>query len=63
MKSKQSAELVTYDSNDDEFVISEPPKSILGHKRKYTTDEERIIDRRAQQKVYRGSKKKELAEL
>lgn len=39
------------------------PKSNRGRKRKYATDEERILARRAQQKAYRERKKQELLEL
>ncbi|KAK8857464.1 hypothetical protein M9Y10_015869 [Tritrichomonas musculus] len=38
-------------------------KSNRGRKRKYATDEERILARRLQQKAYRERKKKELLEL
>ena len=38
-------------------------KSTRGRKRKYQSDEERILARRAQQKAYRERKKIELAEL
>ena len=41
----------------------EAPKSNRGRKRKYSTDEERILARRAQQKAYRERKKLELLEL
>ena len=41
----------------------EAPKSNRGRKRKYSTDEERILARRAQQKAYRERKKRELLEL
>ena len=40
-----------------------PVKSNRGRKRKYTTDEERILARRVQQKAYRERKKNELFEL
>lgn len=53
LKSKQS------DSNAD----SVKAKSTRGRKRKYQSDEERILARRAQQKAYRERKKIELAEL
>ena len=53
LKSKQS------DSNAD----SVKAKSTRGRKRKYQSDEERILARRAQQKAYRERKKMELAEL
>ena len=54
LQSKQAAELVA-----DESVT----KSTRGRKKKYATEEERILARRAQQKAYRERKKKELAEL
>lgn len=48
----------------NEVTAEEPtPKPTRGRKRKYATDEERILARRAQQKAYRERKKKELAEL
>ena len=63
LRSKQSDELVT---DDNELLADEPStpsKSNRGRKRKYATDEERIIARRLQQKQYRERKKQELAEL
>lgn len=63
LRSKQSDELVTDDNNVNELVTDEPPKSNRGRKRKYATDEERIIARRLQQKQYRERKKQELLEL
>lgn len=45
------------------IVDEEPQKSTRGRKRKYQTEEERILARRAQQKAYRERKKQELAEL
>ena len=65
LKSKQSNELVADDNAVNELVTDEPApqKSNRGRKRKYQTDEERIIARRLQQKAYRERKKKELAEL
>lgn len=63
LRSKQSDELVT---DDNELLADEPTtpsKSNRGRKRKYQTDEERIIARRLQQKQYRERKKQELAEL
>lgn len=57
LRTKQ--ELVT----DADNVVDEPPKSNRGRKKKYASDEERILARRAQQKAYRERKKKELAEL
>lgn len=53
LKSKQS----------DSDVDSVKAKSTRGRKRKYQSDEERILARRAQQKAYRERKKMELAEL
>ena len=53
LKSKQS----------DSDVDSVKAKSTRGRKRKYQSDEERILARRAQQKAYRERKKIELAEL
>lgn len=48
----------------DSITTTEPPaKFNRGRKRKYATDEERIIARRQQQKQYRERKKKELLEL
>lgn len=44
-------------------LLTPAPKSNRGRKRKYATDEERILARRAQQKAYRERKKKELLEL
>lgn len=44
-------------------ITAPAPKSNRGRKRKYATDEERILARRAQQKAYRERKKKELLEL
>ena len=44
-------------------ITATAPKSNRGRKRKYATDEERILARRAQQKAYRERKKKELLEL
>lgn len=41
----------------------EKPKSTRGRKRKYATDEERILARREQQRAYRKRKKNELAAL
>ena len=49
-----------------EVGVGDPKPSIKsnrGRKRKYASDEERIIARRQQQKAYRERKKKELAEL
>ncbi len=43
--------------------VDAKPKSKRGRKRKYFTDEERIIARRIQQKQYRERRNKELAEL
>lgn len=43
--------------------VEVPVKSNRGRKRKYASDEERILARRAQQKAYRERKKKELLEL
>ncbi len=66
LRSKQSDELVTDDNNVNELLADEPStpsKSNRGRKRKYATDEERIIARRLQQKQYRERKKQELAEL
>ena len=66
LRSKQSDELVTDDNNVNELLADEPStpsKSNRGRKRKYQTDEERIIARRLQQKAYRERKKQELAEL
>lgn len=40
-----------------------PVKSNRGRKRKYATDEDRILARRAQQRAYRERKKLELIEL
>ena len=53
LKSKQS----------DSDVDSVKAKSTRGRKRKYQSDEERILARRAQQKAYRERKKMELLEL
>lgn len=53
LKSKQS----------DSDVDSVKAKSTRGRKRKYQSDEERILARRAQQKAYRERKRMELAEL
>lgn len=53
LKSKQS----------DSDVDSVKAKSTRGRKRKYQSDEERILARRAQQKAYRERKKIELTEL
>ena len=65
IRSKQ--ELVTDESSVNELLrdttSAEEPKPTRGRKRKYATDEERILARRAQQKAYRERKKKELAEL
>lgn len=47
----------------DKIAEQSPAKSNRGRKRKYATDEERILARRAQQKAYRDRKKLELAEL
>lgn len=44
-------------------ITATAPKSNRGRKRKYATDEERILARRAQQKAYCERKKKELLEL
>lgn len=66
LRSKQSDELVTDDNNVNELLADEsttPSKSNRGRKRKYQSDEERIIARRLQQKQYRERKKKELLEL
>ena len=56
--------------NEDNELLNEvtnespaPVKSNRGRKKKYASDEERIIARRLQQKQYRERKKKELAEL
>ena len=54
---------VSYSANADDNTVNEQPKSNRGRKRKYATDEERILARRAQQKAYRERKKKELLEL
>ena len=54
LRSKQS---------DDNEVNEVSTKSNRGRKRKYATDEERILARRLQQKAYRERKKKELLEL
>lgn len=59
LKSKQA-------DSDSETLLNEvtaPQKSTRGRKRKYQSDEERILARRAQQKAYRERKKKELLEL
>lgn len=50
---------------DNELISNEVPsiKSNRGRKKKYATDEERILARRAQQKAYRERNKNELAEL
>lgn len=62
LKSKQA-------DSDSETLLNEvtteapPQKSNRGRKRKYQSDEERILARRAQQKAYRERKKKELLEL
>ena len=63
LRSKQSDGYVT---GDNELLADEPTtpsKSNRGRKKKYATDEERIIARRLQQKAYRERKKKELLEL
>ena len=62
LKSKQvnsESGLVTAEPSNE----APPQKNNRGRKRKYQSDEERIIARRAQQKAYRERKKKELAEL
>ena len=59
LKSKQA-------DSDSETLLNEvttPQKSTRGRKRKYQSDEERILARRAQQKAYRERKKRELLEL
>lgn len=56
LKSKQSVDSLC-------GPVEVPVKSNRGRKRKYATDEERILARRAQQKAYRERKKKELLEL
>ena len=59
LKSKQA-------DSDSETLLNEvtaPQKSTRGRKRKYQSDEERILARRAQQKAYRERKKQELLEL
>ena len=72
LRLKQTDELVADESviNDNESVINSEvqcnevvTKSNRGRKKKYATEEERILARRAQQKAYRERKKKELAEL
>ena len=69
LKSKQSDSV---DSNVDSNVdsvdsnvgsVEVKAKSTRGRKRKYASDEERILARRAQQKAYRERKKLELLEL
>lgn len=50
-------------SSTDLLNEAPAPKSNRGRKRKYATDEERILARRAQQKAYRERKKQELLEL
>ena len=64
LKSKQDTSL--RELNEDNELLNEvsaPTKSTRGRKRKYSTDEERIIARRLQQKAYRERKKRELLEL
>ena len=64
LKSKQDTSL--RELNEDNELLNEvsaPTKSTRGRKRKYSTDEERIIARRLQQKQYRERKKRELLEL
>ena len=59
LRSKQVDELIAESENTE----SPESKSNRGRKRKYATDEERVLARRAQQKAYRERKKNELLEL
>ncbi|KAK8848081.1 hypothetical protein M9Y10_019137 [Tritrichomonas musculus] len=70
LKNKQTTCDSINDSQIEVCTTNEPcdvnpvkPKSNRGRKKKYATDEERILARRAQQKAYRERKKKELQEL
>ena len=49
--------------NETNVIKSLRSKQTRGRKRKYATEEERILARRAQQKTYRERKNKEFAEL
>ncbi|KAK8895926.1 hypothetical protein M9Y10_013812 [Tritrichomonas musculus] len=70
LKNKQTTNETTKENIVESDSPNEPcdvnpvkPKSNRGRKKKYATDEERILARRAQQKAYRERKKKELQEL
>ena len=66
LRSKQdceSAESLRSKQDCESAESSEKAKSNRGRKKKYATDEQRILARRAQQKAYRERKKLELAEL
>ena len=64
LRSKQSDEELLNEVTTETLLAEvTPQKSNRGRKRKYQTDEERVLARRAQQKSYRERKKQELLEL